>query len=111
VSPRVSRTLPTIEPILLTPRPDPFDDPAWLFEPKYNGYVYVFLAGTSASAAHVSGAAAVIESELPGNQTPAELTRCLLEAADPLPNPLLTANGRLIVFRALVCGSSSVTSK
>jgi bifunctional non-homologous end joining protein LigD len=31
--------LPTrIEPILLTPRPDPFDDPAWLFEPKYDGY-------------------------------------------------------------------------
>jgi bifunctional non-homologous end joining protein LigD len=38
VSPRVGRTLPTIEPILLTPRRDPFDDPAWLFEPKYDGY-------------------------------------------------------------------------
>jgi bifunctional non-homologous end joining protein LigD len=38
VSPRVSRTLPTVEPILLTPRVDPFDDPAWLFEPKYDGY-------------------------------------------------------------------------
>lgn len=38
MSPRVSRTLPTVEPILLTPRPDPFDDPAWLFEPKYDGY-------------------------------------------------------------------------
>jgi hypothetical protein len=39
-SPRVSwtRTLPTVEPILLTPRPDPFDDPAWLFEPKYDGF-------------------------------------------------------------------------
>jgi ATP-dependent DNA ligase len=36
--PRISRTLPTVEPILLTPRVDPFDDPAWLFEPKYNGY-------------------------------------------------------------------------
>ena len=38
MSPRVSRTLPTVEPILLTPRSDPFADPAWLFEPKYDGY-------------------------------------------------------------------------
>ena len=38
MSPRVSRTLPTVEPILLTPRSDPFDDPAWLFEPKFDGY-------------------------------------------------------------------------
>ena len=38
MSPRVSRILPTVEPILLTPRPDPFDDPAWLFELKYDGY-------------------------------------------------------------------------
>jgi hypothetical protein len=37
MSPRVGRTptLPTVEPILLTPRVDPFDDPAWLFEPKW----------------------------------------------------------------------------
>jgi hypothetical protein len=28
MSPRVRRTLPTVEPILLTPRADPFDDPA-----------------------------------------------------------------------------------
>jgi hypothetical protein len=27
MSPRVSRSLPTVEPILLTPCPDPFDDP------------------------------------------------------------------------------------
>jgi bifunctional non-homologous end joining protein LigD len=38
VSPRVSRTLSTVEPILLTAQRDPFDDPAWLFEPKYDGY-------------------------------------------------------------------------
>jgi bifunctional non-homologous end joining protein LigD len=38
VSPRVSRTLPSVQPILLTPRGDPFDDPAWLFEPQYDGY-------------------------------------------------------------------------
>jgi bifunctional non-homologous end joining protein LigD len=35
---RAIRALPLVEPILLTPRPDPFDDPAWLFEPKYDGY-------------------------------------------------------------------------
>ena len=38
VSPRVSRTLPLVEPILLTPRREPFNDPGWLFEPKYDGY-------------------------------------------------------------------------
>ena len=37
MSPRVSRILPAAEPILLTPRGDPFDDPAWLFEPKAAG--------------------------------------------------------------------------
>ena len=36
--PRAARTLPVVEPILLTSRRDPFDDPAWLFEPKYDGY-------------------------------------------------------------------------
>ena len=38
MSPRVSRTLPLVEPILLTPRREPFNDPGWLFEPKYDGY-------------------------------------------------------------------------
>jgi bifunctional non-homologous end joining protein LigD len=38
VSPRTSRTLPLVEPILLTLRREPFDDPAWVFEPKYDGY-------------------------------------------------------------------------
>jgi bifunctional non-homologous end joining protein LigD len=33
-----TRTLPQVEPILLTRGGDPFDDPAWLFEPKYDGY-------------------------------------------------------------------------
>lgn len=35
---RAAKTLPDVEPVLLTPRRDPFDDPAWLFEPKYDGY-------------------------------------------------------------------------
>jgi bifunctional non-homologous end joining protein LigD len=38
VSPRATRSLPTFQPILLTPRREPFDDPASLFEPKYDGY-------------------------------------------------------------------------
>jgi hypothetical protein len=38
MSPRVIRTLPLVEPILLTRRREPFDDPTWLFEPKYDGY-------------------------------------------------------------------------
>ena len=38
MSPRATRTLPDVQPILRTPRRDPFDDPAWLFEPKYDGY-------------------------------------------------------------------------
>jgi ATP-dependent DNA ligase len=27
-----------VDPILLTPPREPFNDPAWLFEPKYDGY-------------------------------------------------------------------------
>jgi hypothetical protein len=38
VSPRVSRTLPAVEPILLIPRRDLFDLPGRLFEPKFDGY-------------------------------------------------------------------------
>jgi hypothetical protein len=32
---RRTAALPVVEPILLTPRAEPFDDPEWLFEPKY----------------------------------------------------------------------------
>src|SRR5690242_13825024 len=30
--------LPRVEPIVPTLRPQPFNDPAWLFEPKYDGF-------------------------------------------------------------------------
>jgi bifunctional non-homologous end joining protein LigD len=30
--------LPYVEPIALVPRSDPFDDPDWIFEPKYDGF-------------------------------------------------------------------------
>ena len=36
--PRVRSTLPVVEPVLLTAHPDAFNDPAWLFEPQYDGY-------------------------------------------------------------------------
>jgi ATP-dependent DNA ligase len=29
--------LPQVDPVSLVPRPDPFDDPDWVFEPKYDG--------------------------------------------------------------------------
>ena len=38
MSPRATKTLPDVQPVLLTPRREPFNDPAWLFEPKYDGY-------------------------------------------------------------------------
>lgn len=30
--------LPRVEPLAPTMRPQPFSDPAWLFEPKYDGF-------------------------------------------------------------------------
>jgi hypothetical protein len=35
---RIFASLPAIEPIVPTARPQPFNDPAWLFEPKYDGF-------------------------------------------------------------------------
>jgi bifunctional non-homologous end joining protein LigD len=35
---RAASGLPMVEPIALAPRPDPFDDPDWIFEPKYDGF-------------------------------------------------------------------------
>ncbi len=75
------------------------------FESCSSGRGFLFLAGTSPAAAHVSGEAAVIQSELPGVQTPAQLTACILETADPLPNPLITANGRINVLKGQACSS------
>jgi subtilisin len=68
---------------------------------------YLFLDGTSPAAAHVSGEAAVIEAELPGDQSPARLTECILETADPLPNPALSANGRINVLAGQACGAAN----
>jgi ATP-dependent DNA ligase len=35
---RVVSRLPHVDPLVLVPRPDPFDDPEWVFEPKYDGF-------------------------------------------------------------------------
>ena len=35
---RLASGFPAIEPIVLTAHPDPFDDPEWFFEPKYDGF-------------------------------------------------------------------------
>jgi bifunctional non-homologous end joining protein LigD len=35
---RLASGLPAIEPIVLTSCPEPFDDPDWFFEPKYDGF-------------------------------------------------------------------------
>ncbi|HEY7612210.1 MAG TPA: S8 family serine peptidase [Gemmatimonadales bacterium] len=71
-----------------------------------DGITFFFADGTSQSAAHVTGEAAVIEAELPGDQTPAELTACILRTADPLPLPNRTANGRINVFEGQACNAS-----
>src|SRR6476619_2756529 len=36
--PSQSAALPYVEPLALVPRADPFDDPDWIFEPKYDGF-------------------------------------------------------------------------
>ncbi len=35
---RLASGFPAIEPVVLTSRPEPFDDPDWFFEPKYDGF-------------------------------------------------------------------------
>jgi subtilisin family serine protease len=80
-----------------------FPDPAFACGDRIT---YILGDGTSQSAAHVSGEAAVIEAELPGDQTPAELAACILETADPLPLPRRTANGRINVFEGQECSAS-----
>jgi subtilisin family serine protease len=83
----------------------PSFDPGDGSEPCLAGNEFFLEAGTSPAAAHVSGLAAVIESELPGDQSPAELTQCILQNADDLPKPLITAEGRINVLKAQDCGA------
>jgi bifunctional non-homologous end joining protein LigD len=43
---RIASGLPQVEPIILSSRPTPFDDPEWLFEPKYDGFRGVLYAAS-----------------------------------------------------------------
>jgi hypothetical protein len=48
--PRSPVTLPLVQPIVPVLRGAPFDDPAWLFEPKYDGFRGPALRRTSVRA-------------------------------------------------------------
>jgi subtilisin family serine protease len=74
------------------------------------GDAYFFGIGTSFAAPHVAGEAAVIESELRGDQSPARLTACILRSADPLPRPALTAHGRINVLRGARCAAAPAST-
>ena len=43
---RHASRLPRLDPIVLTSRPDAFDDAAWVFEPKYDGFRGVLYASS-----------------------------------------------------------------
>jgi subtilisin family serine protease len=63
-------------------------------------------AGTSAAAPHVAGAAAVVESELDGDQSADRLRYCLFKGADDLGKPGTDKEyhkGRVNVLRAAAC--------
>lgn len=68
---------------------------------------YVLGDGTSQAAAHVSGEAAVIESELAGNQTPAQLTQCIFKSAEDFYQPSVVVHGRVNVFLGQDCKAAS----
>ncbi len=63
---------------------------------------YVFVAGTSESAPHVAGAAAVVESQR-GPVSAADLSRCLVRYADAIGPARIFGGGRLNVAAAAVC--------
>jgi thermitase len=78
--------------------------PRRIYNPAYRVY-----SGTSVSAAHASGAAALLLAI--DNWTPLEIRQHLIASADPIPhlNGLCRANGRLNLRRA-VCGPFRIVS-
>ena len=53
-----SHKLPYVEPLSLVPGPEPFDDPEWVFEPKYDGFRgMLYLTGRAARYTHNAGTA------------------------------------------------------
>jgi subtilisin family serine protease len=65
---------------------------------------YLIEAGTSASAPHVSGAAAVIESALGGGSSPDRIEQCLENGANRVGPFRIFGAGRLNVLRGANCG-------
>ena len=49
-----------------------------------NTFTYLLSGGTSFSAPHAAGTAAVVESDLAGNQKAAKLEQCVIKGADDL---------------------------
>jgi subtilisin family serine protease len=71
-----------------------------------DGATYLFAAGTSQAAPHVSGEGAVIESEFAGDRKDEFLTHCILKSADAVTgrsNDPLYGDGRINVLRGATC--------
>lgn len=71
------------------------------------GDFYTWADGTSAASPHVAAAAAITESNLAGNQTPAQLTACLLNNTDKIGAAVFFGAGRLNVLASAVCGPAT----
>ncbi len=67
------------------------------------GDFFAWADGTSAAAPHVTGAAAVIESNMAGDQTPDQLEACLRAYADKIGAPVFFGSGRLNVLKSAQC--------
>jgi subtilisin family serine protease len=67
---------------------------------------YVFAAGTSEAAPHVSGAAAEVESQFGGGLSAVRLERCLRNSADAIGPTRIFSSGRLNVAKAIACAGN-----
>jgi subtilisin family serine protease len=67
------------------------------------GDFFAWADGTSAAAPHVTGAAAVVESNLAGDQTPDQLAACIQKYADNIGAKVFFGSGRLNVLAAARC--------
>lgn len=71
------------------------------------GDFFTWADGTSASAAHVSGAAAVIESSLRGDQSPNRVEECLDQGADDIGRRVFFGAGRIDIPAEAACRLAS----
>jgi subtilisin family serine protease len=67
---------------------------------------YVFAAGTSEAAPHVSGAAAEVQSQFGDRPTAARLEKCLRNSADVIGPARIFGSGRLNVAKAIACAGT-----